>query len=277
MQRNKVLALGGVVTGVLAVSAAALGHGSAPARQAAYPNAIVALGHSGVTGYNSDPSRPRMDATANSWITGTNPRVNSLYLRILARNPGIKGNNVNLGEDGSKVDALVRQAGEAVALKPAPGLVVIQTVDNDMRCDGTDTENYKPFGATLARALGIIAKALPAARILIVSSPWSTVRQYNSAMLKKAGGREALEGTGPCDSFDPSGKPVPAHWAYMQKVTNGYFAVLAATCRRFVACRYDRGALGHLGIGPADITPDFDHMSVQGMHKAAALEWPFVR
>jgi hypothetical protein len=63
-----------------------------------YPDSIVALGHSGVTGYDSDPSRPEADATANSWITGTNPAVDSLYQRILARNPRINGHNTNLGQ-----------------------------------------------------------------------------------------------------------------------------------------------------------------------------------
>lgn len=33
---------------------------------------------------------------ANSWVTGTNPAVNSLYLRILALQPQISGNNVSL-------------------------------------------------------------------------------------------------------------------------------------------------------------------------------------
>jgi len=267
----------GVVAVVLAVTAVALAGQGSSTRLAVYPNAIVALGHSGVTGWNSDPAHPRIDVPANSWVTGTNPKVDSLYLRILARNPRIKGHNVDLGVDGSTVDDLIPQARQAVALKPAPGLVVIDTVDNDIHCDGTDEQNYAPFGATLSQALTIISKRLPTARILIVSSPWSSVRQFNGAVAKMPGGRESLEGTGLCDPFDPSGKVLPAHWAYLQKITDGYYAVLAATCRRFPACRYDHGALAHLPVVPADITPDFNHLTVRGQRKVAALEWPFVR
>ncbi len=35
------------------------------------------IGHSGATGYDSDPTRPGVDVTANSWATGTNPSVDS--------------------------------------------------------------------------------------------------------------------------------------------------------------------------------------------------------
>ena len=38
-----------------------------------YPNAIAFLGHSGATGYDSDPKRPGVDARENSWATGEDP------------------------------------------------------------------------------------------------------------------------------------------------------------------------------------------------------------
>ena len=40
-----------------------------------YPNSIVVLGHSGATGYDSDPKAPETDATQNSWATGDNPEI----------------------------------------------------------------------------------------------------------------------------------------------------------------------------------------------------------
>jgi hypothetical protein len=158
------------VAGLAAAAAwdGGVAQGTASTQQSAYPSSIVALGHSGVTGYDSNPKNRGTDVPANSWITGTNPRVNSLYRRLLARNPKIKAHNVNLGLAGSKVDDLVRQAQEAAALKPLPQLVVIQTVDNDIKCDGTDKQNYRPFGAMLTRALRIIVKASPRARFLII-------------------------------------------------------------------------------------------------------------
>jgi GDSL-like Lipase/Acylhydrolase len=238
-----------------------------------YPSSIVALGHSGSTGYNSDARHPGTDAHQNSWSTGSNPAVNSLYRRILSRNPAIKGHNVNLAEDGSKVDELVFQAQDAVKLKPQPGLVTIMTVDNDIRCDGSDSSNYGPFAAKLARTLKIINEGATKARILLVSSPWSTPEQYAAAISSDPALVRDNSGSGKCDLFYADGKPAPANRRYLQKIINGYYAVLARTCARAARCVYDRGALGHLAINLREMTNDHGHLSIAGHRKVAALEW----
>ena len=76
--------------GVLTLCSLLLLASSAPSADAyvGYPNSIAVLAHSGATGENIGScavlaSRSR----ANSWATGTNPAVNSVYLRILAENP----------------------------------------------------------------------------------------------------------------------------------------------------------------------------------------------
>ena len=130
-----------------------------------YPNSIVVLGHSGATGYDSDPKAPETDATQNSWAIGDNPEIRSIDLRLLALNPAVRGHNTNLAVDGTGVGELAGQADKALATKPLPELFLIQSVDNDMRCDGTDADNYAPFAATLTE-------------VLIVSSPWATVQNY---------------------------------------------------------------------------------------------------
>ena len=89
------------------------------------PNAIAAIGHSSVTGYNSDNADLTRDARENSWATGTNPEVNSLYARILARNPAVKDHNRNAAEDGSTVYDLRGQVDTLLASDPKPDLVLI--------------------------------------------------------------------------------------------------------------------------------------------------------
>ena len=74
-----------------------------PKATAGYPSSIAVLGHSGATGENSDPSKPGVEVRANSWATGTNPEVKSLYQRLLAKNPAIKGHNVNLAQSAATV------------------------------------------------------------------------------------------------------------------------------------------------------------------------------
>ena len=126
-----------------------------------YPNSIVVLGHSGATGYDSDPKAPETDATQNSWATGDNPEIRSIYLRLLALNPAVRGHNTNLAVDGTGVGELAGQADQALATKPLPELFLIQSVDNDMRCDGTDADNYAPFAATLTEVLKKITSGAP--------------------------------------------------------------------------------------------------------------------
>ena len=106
------LVLVAALCALLASCSAADGTGSgaatttAPASAAAqasgqYPNAVVVLGHSGATGYDSDTKAPETDARQNSWATGDNPAVDSIYLRLLALNPAVRGHNTNLAVAGT--------------------------------------------------------------------------------------------------------------------------------------------------------------------------------
>ena len=245
-----------------------------PTPTTTYPDAIAVLGHSGATGFDSDPARPGTDAEQNSWATGENPEVDSVYLRLLALNPAARGHAVNVAVDGSGVDDLAGQAEQALAARPVPDLFLIQTVDNDIRCDGTDDVNYARFGTALAAVLRQITSAAPRARILVVSSPWATAENYAAVAATLPGPRAASSGTGPCDLLDPAGQPVPAHERTLTTITEHYFDQLRSACTRFRACRYDDGALAHMTITADDITPtDGDHLTVAGLRKQAALEW----
>src|SRR4051794_31927409 len=208
-----------------------------------YPNAIVVMGHSGTNGENSDP-RISGARRANSWATGENPAVQSIYLRLLALNSAIRGNSTNLGVSGSTVDDLGAQVDQALQLTPLPDLFIIQEIDNDLRCDGTDPDNYAPFAQTQsAQVERIVAKA-PRATVLLVGSPPGTVANYGQIVSRLQGpGREANTGTGPCDLFNPAGRTVPAHWRSQDQVIRHYQAQTSAVCKRFPTCRYDGGTL----------------------------------
>jgi hypothetical protein len=166
-----------IVSVVVALGCAAVGGEALGLReraQATYPNSIAVLGHSGATGENSDPNRPGAIVRANSWATGTNPAVNSLYLRILAKNPKIKGRRFNLAQGGATVDDLVRQAGRAVSLKPKPQLVVIQIMDNDIVCPVTrrDLTSFRSTFVSGAQAAGARRAEIALLRREPVRQPW---------------------------------------------------------------------------------------------------------
>jgi hypothetical protein len=238
-----------------------------------YPNSVVVLGHSGATGFNSQASSPGVDYTPNSWATGDNPDVNSIYSRLLALNPAVRGHNTNVAVDGTTVDDLDSQVDQAFAVKPTPDLFLIQTVDNDIRCDGTDQDNYAPFAATLTAVLTKITTRAPKARILLVSSPPGTVANYARVVAHLPGPRGEQTGTGPCDLFLPSGKPALAQRRYQDRVIKRYLGELASVCATFPTCQYDGGALYRMKITTADFTFDGSHLTVSGHRKQAALEW----
>ena len=263
-----------LLAAAVSVTSCSASNGTPAASQAgAYPKAIVVMGHSGTTGYNSDPANPGTDAHSNSWATGDNPKVNSIYTRLLALNPAIAGHNTNLGVDGSDVRALGPQVDKALALNPVPDLFIIQEVDADMKCDGTDKDNYEPFAKTLAADLARISKKAPQAKILLVSSPPGTVQNYGEVITALPEAKASNTGTGPCDMFTPDGKAAPAGWKYQDQVITTYHGKLAEVCKQFANCVYDDGALYRMKITAADLTPDGSHLTVSGHAKQAALEW----
>ena len=271
--------IAGVLTACSSSSTPATSTAAKPAPSATvtfsttYPNAIVVMGHSGTTGYNSDPQRPGVDAKGNSWATGDNPAIQSIYLRLLAVNPAVRGHSTNVGLDGSDVHDLRSQVDRALALTPLPDLFMIQEVDNDMQCDGTDSANYATFADTLSADLSAIVAKAPHAMILLVSSPPGTVHNYGRVVARLEAGKQANTGTGPCDMFDLAGKAVPSHWTYQEQIIGHYQAQLAAVCKQFPTCRYDGGALYRMRIEAADLASDGQHLSVSGHRKQAALEW----
>jgi len=85
-----------VVLGLSASAAPAVGVGAA---SPAYPDSIAVIGHSFATG--EGVTGPRAFRLRNSWVTGDTAAVQSLYSRILARNPAIRGNKFNLAVGGA--------------------------------------------------------------------------------------------------------------------------------------------------------------------------------
>ncbi len=259
-------------TPAVATSAAPTTATPGPAGTPGYPDSIFVLGHSGATGYYSDPNNRERDATANSWATGTNPDVDSIYLRLLAKNPGIEGHNFTLAKDGSTVDDLLRQARNAVASDPVPELVMIETIDNDIRCDGTDDQNYGLFGSTLDEALGILQTGAPDAKIFFVSQ-WGTVDSYIAAIADHPAAVVANSGDGPCDAFDDVGAPRPEARSYLQDVVDRYFAEIVKRCAARTNCFTDDNAMATMAVVPEDVSPDYGHLSIQGHRDYAAIAW----
>jgi hypothetical protein len=246
---------------------------AAPAAPGGLPRSVVVLGHSGATGENSDPSRPGAEVRENSWATGTNPAVNSVYARMLATNPAVKGHNINLAQGGATVRDLVSQAEIVGPLLPKADLVLIQIMDNDIDCPTTAGE-LATFGSTFRTALETLAKGAPESRWLVVSqfgSPTTGVKTLTLAQ------RRSLGGTGPCDLLDPAGRVMPGPLAKLEQAIHGYESQLTVGCKRFTQCRYDGGAFGRIVDKAEYMSSDLGHFSIEGHAKAAAVAWTAMR
>ena len=127
------------------------------------PVGIIAIGHSGLTGEGTGAtSQP---VYANSWATGTDPEVDSEYLRMTAALPETEGHVANTAVGGAPASTLSSQAKAALGKVPAPALAIIQTVDNDIQCDAA---NVADVGAAVADVLALIHDASPNTKILVV-------------------------------------------------------------------------------------------------------------
>jgi hypothetical protein len=233
-------------------------------------DAIGVIGHSGATGYNSDGQDH--DVPANSWVTGTNPEVDSVYLRLLADHPALEGHNWNQAVSGSSVTSLMDQAQALLTYDdPVPDIVFIVSIDNDIRCDGSDEDNLGPFEASMADVVTYLQESAPGIKVFFNDQAVS-VQDYDATLLTMDGGAEHLDTPGPCnvmkdDAIDPAGE------TYLQQDVDAYFARLVHLCAGVTDCATDEGALQTMKISKQDVAPDMDHFSVSGLAKTAAIVW----
>jgi hypothetical protein len=237
-------------------------------------DSVAVIGHSGATGTMSDPDNPFNNAYENSWATGDNPEVRSIYHRLLATHPALEGHNYNAAVNGSRVSDLPGQVEDLVeSVEVVPDLVLIQSIDNDMRCDGTDDENYRPFARTLDRAMTQLEREFPGVRTFFVSqwadaATWAAWAQHVPLHVAD------YSGTGPCDVFDGKGRPRRAGIVGTQRISEGYWAEIERVCARHAGCATDGFAENREFIPvDEDLSVDMNHLSVAGHAKYAAIAW----
>ena len=234
-----------------------------------YPNSIAVLGHSGSTGANSDPTRPGRDVRENSWATGINPEVRSVYGRILAHNPAIKGHNLSYSQGGAGITMVAAQADRLLATDPDTALILIQVMDNDLTCP-LDRSALGRFQQQLHDVLNRLAGTTSTTRLFVVSQIGS-VRTYADALTRAE--RAAQGGTGPCDFMTPSGDIDAAKVRRLEHAIHAYEAALEVACKRVPRCTYDQGDFGRIADRHANLSDDLNHFNVAGHAELAAVAW----
>jgi hypothetical protein len=84
-----------------------------PSVDLAHPVGMIAIGHSGLTGEGTGATSQPL--YSNSWATGTDPEVNSVYLRMVAALPETEGHVMNKAVGGAPASTLSSQAQAALA------------------------------------------------------------------------------------------------------------------------------------------------------------------
>jgi hypothetical protein len=236
-------------------------------------DSIAVLGHSGATGTMSDPKDTSRDAHENSWATGENPAVRSIYFRLLQTHPAMQGHNYNMAVNGTAVDNLVPQLDSLLQqADPLPDVVIVQSIDNDMKCDGTDAENYGPYGEALKNALTTIGQKIPGADLFLVSQ-WGTVANWTAYAVHNPSAVLENSGTGPCDVFTEAGKIRPAGVKSLQAIVDKYWAVVETVCASVPRCFTDHGTMQSMRIKAQDVASDGNHLAIPGHAKMAAIAW----
>jgi hypothetical protein len=233
-------------------------------------DAIGVIGHSGATG--ADSNGDGQDVRANSWATGDNQEVHSVYLRLLAGHPALEGNNDNNAISGSDLSSLMGQATALLANDPVPDIVLVQSIDNDIRCDGTDEANFDPFEAGIEEVITYLQTTAPGIKVFFVDQ-WASVDAYDGMAQSNPDLVQTLSGSGPCDTFTPEGQRKPEAEAYLQGLVDEYFKRIVHVCAQHPGCATDEGAMQALRLEPADVTEDFNHLTVSGQAKMAAIVW----
>ena len=241
----------------------------------AHPVGVVAIGHSGLTGFRSDPANPEDNAFANSWATGTNPVVDSVFARLRRALPETGDHVANTARNGARADALTYQAQDALRIVPTPRLALVQIMDNDIRCDGTDPDHFAEFRAAVREAVAVLVTSSPRVTVVLVGGAGRPAR-YAAAIASLPTTPPDLVGSGPCALFSANRVVNPSEVARLTGLMDAYEAELARACAGIPQCHTDRGAAARVKDSLDGLGSDLGHQSVLGHQRTAAAVWPEV-
>ena len=259
---------------LLTIVLAVVSLGIASARANAYPNSMDALGDSITRAFNTC-SVAFTDCPENSWATGTNSKVNSYYLRLLALNPSISGHNFNDAVSGAKMEGLKGQAEKAVTRKVE--LVGILMGANDACTSSISTmTSVATYKSQFEQSMKTLTTGLPSAQINIGSLPnvyrlWelfhgntSAVSTWNSLKI--------------CQSLlaNPTSlaKADEERRLQVKAREEEYDSALQSVCAKYTLCKFDKNAGFKTVFNTNDVsTRDYFHPTVEGQALIASVAW----
>jgi lysophospholipase L1-like esterase len=285
--RGRTIAAAGVLAGLMLAAGLVLVAGAAgddhadrlAAGRATYPSSMDALGGSVTRGFNTDCPDAWVDCPGNSWATGANPAVDSVYLRLLALNPRLRDHNANDAASGSTMADLDEQAQSAVRRNAELVMIAMGTNDACGGHTGAMTE-VSVFRDEFAKAMDTLTAGLPRAWVHVVSIPdlyrrWETFHTIPSAV-------KAWRSIPFCPTLlthPTSSAPSDAgRRAAVRARVLDFNSVLAQVCAKYPRCTTDGGAAFRARVTAADFsTHDYWHPNIAGQAALAGLVWETLR
>jgi lysophospholipase L1-like esterase len=268
------LVAGAALTTVITASATSA-HTTAAVRVAPAvagpPRSIAAAGDSFNTGFAARANTG--DNPDLSWSTGNDPRVGSIYDRLLPLSPRIRGRRRLVARDGSEISALPTQFARAADF--GAQLITIQSGGNDV-CDARDPSGITSatsFRQFVEQAFAIAQRRLPDTRIFVTSL--TDEARWNDRSVTIPGNASKLSDGSLCDPIvDSSGVPSAPRRSQIQAAERLYNSILRSVCASDPHCRYDTGAFFRLEYDREDIAPtNAFHPSLAGLRRMAATAW----
>ena len=268
---------GAIAAVLLLASACTPGERSDPApteppREPPLPRSMAALGDSITRAVAACESG--LGCAAASWSAGTTSEVRSHAQRIEEagrRRPTVH----NLAMSGATVSHLPEQARRAVETQVEYVTVLIGANDACAPAENGLTP-VAEFGATFERALDILVRGLPDARILVVSIP--DVHRLWRLGTDRAAVRQTWQRFGVCQSMLANATSTrSAEEARRQRVRDrivAYNTAMERACARHTTCRWDGNAVFRYEFSLELVSPhDYFHPSLAGQRVLAEVTW----
>jgi PKD repeat protein len=246
---------------------------TAGAANAPLPGSMAAVGDS-ITQAASTAGSLGADAPQNSWSTGTSASVNSHYLRLLALNPAISGQNHNRSVSGAKMADLNGQMQQAIPLQP--DYLTVLMGGNDVCTSTADAMTpVATFRAQFETAMTTLTAGSPDTYIYVVSIP--DAYQLWQLFKDNFWARFIWSVASICQSLlaNPTSTNAAdvARRAAVRQRNIDYNTQLAEVCAQFARCLFDGNAVFNTQLAASDVSGDYFHPSVSGQARLAAISW----
>jgi lysophospholipase L1-like esterase len=266
--RRTLIPLAAALLGVLVLAAPARADAGPP------PGSMASLGDSISRGFNACGFY--VDCTSRSFSTGDDSGVNSQYLRIRAKNPGINGHNFNDARSGASSADLGGQASTAVSQHVEYVTVLMGANDACTGSESTMTP-VATYRARLDAALATLKSGLPSARVELISVP--DIQRLWSVGKGNFFARSAWSLFGICQSMlaNPTSTAqadVDRRARVRQRVVD-YNAQLADACAAYGGnCRFDGNAVFNYPFTLSQVSGwDYFHPNATGQAVLASVSY----